>query len=153
MMRRLWAVAGLLLLIGSSGPSVAQESPTDFLRQVYARYRPEGRPFNPLGEAAPAIFSPVLLALIRHDQAAARGEAGRLDHDPICDCQDAGSLTSFVYSARQDGAGRSIVSVSFKNGAAPASVVFTLANGEHGWRIDDVAETAISSLRRFLQAS
>ncbi len=82
-------LAGLVLagLICVS-PAAAAAGPADFLRSVYAHYAP-GRPvFDPLDAAAGAWFSPGLLALIRRDEAAAVNQPGRLDGDPICDCQE-----------------------------------------------------------------
>ena len=140
---------GVALLAFSWQAGAASLSPVDFLKQVFANYRPDTN-FNPLGKGAPGIFSPSLLQLIRQDERNAHGEVGRLDHDPVCDCQDYNVMTGFHYAVTQQTYSRASVSVRFVNGATPTSVSFVLARTGNEWRIDDVADPQMPSLRRFL---
>ncbi len=140
----------LAALIASSGASAAPASPVAFLESIYARYVPEGRPFNPLGIEAPRFFTPGLLALVRRDRIQARGEVGQLDGDPICACQDFGPLTGFHYTIGNQTPARTEVTAEFINQDKPTRVHFTLKPVSGGWRIDDIAEPGIPSLRRLL---
>ncbi|WP_254073473.1 DUF3828 domain-containing protein [Acidisphaera sp. S103] len=91
-----------------------------------------------------------MLKLIREDERNAHGEVGRLDHDPVCDCQDYDVMTGFDCVVTQQTDRRASVSVRFVNGATSTSVSFVLARIGNEWRIDDVADPQMPSLRRFL---
>jgi hypothetical protein len=142
-------VVGLVLVAYSWQAGAASLSPVDFLKQVFANYRLVTN-FNPLGKGAPGIFSAGLLKLIRQDERNAHGEVGRLDHDPVCDCQDYDVMTGFDYVLTQQTDNRASVSVRFVDGATPTSVSFVLVRTGNEWRIDDVADPKMPSLRRFL---
>jgi hypothetical protein len=59
-------------------------------------------------------------------------------------------MTGFDYAVTQQTSNRASVSVRFVNGATPTSVSFVLARTDKEWRIDDVADPNMPSLRRFL---
>jgi len=121
-----------------------------FLQHLYAPYT-EGAAPNPTGAMAPSIFTPALLALIRKDQRLAQGEAGVLDHDPICGCQDYDALRSLSISVPPHGDDRASGIVSFNNGSQQVTIKFQMIQIGGQWRIDDITEDKTSSLRLFLE--
>ncbi len=142
-----WALTAFLI----TGPAGAEPaSPVAFLKGIYSRYVPRGRPFNPLGPEAKRLFTPGLIALLHQDRIAARGEVGRLDGDPICACQDFGPLTDFHYEIGHQSQDQTEVTVTFVNETKPTRVHFTLKPVRTGWRIDDISEPGIPSLRALL---
>jgi hypothetical protein len=142
----LLVLAGLICV----SPAAAAAGPADFMRAVYAHYAP-GRPvFDPLDAAAGAWFSPGLLALIRRDEAAAVNQPGRLDGDPICDCQEYGGfvLQSVVVTGQSSATAR--VAVRFENEGQEVALRLRLVMRPEGWRIDDVGDADMPSLRALL---
>ena len=123
----------------------------NFLHDVYAPYV-AGKPADPLGTRAPDLFAPDLLSLIRQDQAASGGEAGLLDHDPLCACQDYDRLTSLAIRVSPVAGAAAKAEVSFVNGSRSVSLGMTLVEAERRWRIADVAEPEMRSLRAYLEA-
>ena len=143
-----------LSLIGLACISAcAQEagSPEDFLRNLYAPYAMDNAP-SPIGPVGASLFEPGLLALIQRDQQLANGEVGILDHDPICSCQDYDPLTMVTVSTEPRTGDRVAASVSFMNGAEPVMVGFQLVTVGGQWRIYDIQEADIPSLRALLEA-
>ena len=59
-------------------------------------------------------------------------------------------MTGFDYVLTQQTDNRASVSVRFVDGATPTSVSFVLVRTGNEWRIDDVADPKMPSLRRFL---
>jgi hypothetical protein len=123
-----------------------------FLRSVYAPYRADGKPIDLTGPQAEKILDPSLVALLREDQAAVQGEVGVLDGDPICACQDF-DIRSIQASVRPDGDGKATAIVRFKNfGRAKVTEVrFDLVAIKGAWRIFDIHEKEIPSLREALE--
>ncbi len=127
----------------------ASISPKQFVEHLYAAY---GQPDAgaTLGKRADSVFSPKLLAAIRADQRAHAGEVGKLDHDPLCDCQDPDGLniTAITVTSSPDGAAQA--SVNFRLGTVAQSARLSLTDTPVGWRVDDVETPAIPSLQKFL---
>src|SRR5882762_7992341 len=72
--------------------SETTESPSAFVRHIYASYSSKKEP-DVLGKAAGLYFSPAVVKLIRRDQTRTpSGYVGKLDFDPICACQDSQGL-------------------------------------------------------------
>jgi hypothetical protein len=143
-----------MLVTGLAGISACdQQAQTaeDFLRNVYAPYESGNAP-NPTGSAAPAMFEPGFLALIQRDRQLANGEVGLIDHDPICACQDYDALTGITVSVERAEIDRAAAKVSFINASQPVTVGFQLVTVGGQWRIYDIEETGLPSLRNFLEA-
>ena len=143
---------GFLLIGLAFIGACAQEAgtPDDFLRNLYAPYAAGNAP-SPIGPAAASLFDPGLLVLIQRDQQLANGEVGILDHDPICGCQDYDPLTMIAVSVEPPTGDRVVASVSFMNGTEPVMVGFQLVTVQGQWRIYDIEEANIPSLRALLE--
>ncbi|CAN7759661.1 YbjP/YqhG family protein [Caballeronia sp. LjRoot34] len=141
-----WAVLGAQSAFAQSVDSARQ-----FLTGIYATYTKDGTPPRFSGVGSNAIVSPSLVKLIKRDQRVLRGEAGVLDMDPLCRCQDFDLKTTGVavtMLARLKAAG----TVSFENLGSRHEVTFSLVWSGGGWRIDDIREGNQPSLRRALRA-
>jgi hypothetical protein len=99
----------------------------------------------------PNWFSKSLWHLIDLDRKAAEKAGGNpyLDADPICACQDPDGLRVVRLQLSLRGNNRAIAFVTLNSavGVVRLSLVFTKA----GWRVDDIAEDDMPSLRKFLQ--
>ncbi len=123
-----------------------------FVRGLYEDYGKPDRA-DVLGDGAPDVFAPRLLGLIRADQKAAGGEVGRLDKDPLCDCQDDdGFRLSSVVVVRRP-AGRATATVPFGIGEVAMVVSLDLVGTRGGWRIADVHNRDMPSLVSLLEGA
>jgi hypothetical protein len=127
------------------------ESARHFLEQLYAKYTVLEKEPNPLGNDGAKLFAPELLALIREDQRRSMGEVGLLDHDPICSCQDFENLKVTEIQASPAGQNRAKAKVSFVNGGNAVEVGFLLVRKSGQWRILDIQEPDVPSLKRYLK--
>jgi hypothetical protein len=119
---------------------------------VYARYAQSSDP-QTLDADAATLFAADLLSLIREDERRAHGEAGFLDHDPICSCQDWAGLKVTAIHVTRDKDGHAKAAVDFTNGGQTVHVVLSLVQEEGQWRISDVREPEVPSIRRYLESA
>ena len=102
-------------------------------------YAPGKTAPDPLGQGVDTLFAPVLAGLIKADRALALGEVGVLDGDPICACQDDDKLTVSKIDVAPDGPKRTKTTVRYRLEAVDGK-----------WRIADLSEPSLQSLRRVL---
>jgi hypothetical protein len=146
-----WLLVALSGIVAATGCQPADSHPAKtFLEQVYGKYRDGESGPDTLNKDAPQLFAPELLALVREDQQRAGGEAGVLDHDPVCACQDFGALKVTRINVVPGDAGRARADVDFKNAGKSVRVSFSLREDAGQWRIEDIEEPMIPSLRKFL---
>jgi hypothetical protein len=141
----------LILFPASQGWPENTETARIFLDQIYAHYVGPGNGLQSLGKDAPKLFAPELLALIREDQRNSQGEVGLLDHDPICSCQDFENLKVTKIKVTQLGPSRAKAKVDFVNGGRKVEVGFLLIRKSCQWRILDVQESNVPSLKSYLK--
>jgi len=149
--RRLIFAFVMTATLASQGWADDVESARHFLEQLYAKYSVPGKGPSPLGKDSAKLFAPELLALIREDQRRSKGEVGLLDHDPICSCQDFENLKVTEIQASPAGQNRAKAKVSFVNGGNAVEVGFLLVRRSGRWRILDIQEPDVPSLRRYLK--
>lgn len=92
----------------------------------------------------------MLAGLIKADRALALGEVGVLDGDPICACQDDDKLTVSKIDVAPDGPKRTKATVAFDNAGTKTTVRYRLEAVDGKWRIADLSEPSLQSLRRVL---
>lgn len=134
-------------------PAGAKRDAEAFVRATYRRYdvrSAAGPDFT--GRNAGGVFTPALVLLIRRDQRQARGEVGKLDGDPICDCQDLDGLklTAVQITEATDHAATAAVTLTFPPNEV-THIRLRLVLLPQGWRIDDVETKDTPSLRKLLQ--
>ena len=122
---------------------------------VRALYRPYGTGADPdyLGQSASGIFAPPLLSLIRADQGVSPGTVGKLDEDPLCDCQDDDGFRLSSIETHASPPGRATARVSFVIEHVSRSITLDLTTIDRRWRIADVHGGRIHSLVSFLKDS
>ncbi|HEY1057754.1 MAG TPA: DUF3828 domain-containing protein [Limnobacter sp.] len=103
---------------------------------------------------ADTVYSKALSTLIKKDQTSAGpGELGRLDFEPLCNCQDTGAIQS-VTITDTDGKPPQWLTLQIKwedrSPTTPILLHFIQEDGQ--WRIDDVVSNDIPSLHTFLSA-
>jgi Protein of unknown function (DUF3828) len=142
----------LLLAFLASGAAQAQDmkAAEDFLKGIYATYKAKGKPIALASPKALTILTPDLAKVVRLDEQAVNGEVGFLEADPICDCQDF-DIRSVTISVQPDGAGRAKATASFKNLGHATQIGFDLATIGGQWRIADIYDKEMPSLRKALE--
>jgi hypothetical protein len=141
----------LALVAALLAPAPAAETPRDFVTRVYAGYRDPG--FNPL-DRPERLFAPSLVAAIREDARLSLDEVGRLDGDPLCQCQDHEGLEPVVREVRRTTAKTALADILLRfPGYDDRQVRLRLARTVRGWRIADVATADDPSLLQDLQRS
>jgi hypothetical protein len=145
-------VLALGCLLSFAAPAAAQDmaSAESFLRTLYAGYAPGKKPPASFGKDVDRLFAPALAGLIRADSALAMGEVGTLDSDPICACQDWDKLKVTKIDLMPDGPKRARATVSFDNAGGKTTVRYWLEAVDGKWRIADISERSMESLRQML---
>lgn len=127
-----WAALGMHPALAQSADSAKR-----FLQSVYGAYTFNGDPPGIEATGAHAIASPSLLQLIGKDQRALKGEAGYLDMDPLCRCQDFDVKTTAIdVTVEKHHKAKAIV--AFTNFREPRKVEFDLLWVRGRWLIDDI---------------
>lgn len=158
-MRRLKPLSVFFLLAWIAGTGGACAGPDvggdtlgvdGFLHAVYARYAADGVPLNIDDPNAATVYEASLLAMMRADRRALQGEAGVLDADPLCTCQEH-DIRAVKWVLETDSANGRSARVSFENLGRTQHVVLVLAHTRQGWRVANVRSENIPSLRASLQ--
>ncbi len=151
MRANLLVLAGLSLMAAAPAAGAAQ-GPMDFLQGLYARYAEStDASFDSL-DNRPAWYSPGLIKLIHADEVAAGGDEGKLEVDPVCDCQDYGDFKVISIVVNRQAPGTAQATVKFINLGQADTVTVSLVKLQAGWRIDDLGGTDMPSLRVLLTA-
>jgi len=150
-MRLLGIACSIWILFASQTWASDGNSARAFLERVYAKYAASTKGPDTLGKDAPTLFASELLALIREDQHNSKGEVGLLDHDPICSCQDSEGLKVTAIRVTPTGQHGAKAKVTFVNGGHTVRVGLSLTQESGHWRILDVQESAVPSLKRYLR--
>jgi len=126
-----------------------------FLDGVYAHYKTStNNTYQPLDKNAPEVFDSEMIALMKADTAANKGEVGALDSDTICECQDWVSIraTVAVQSATPTAAtATAILTDTGMTDDKPRKSTFDLVKTPAGWRIHDIHTADDPSMRKDLQ--
>lgn len=142
----LWITACASTARRTAGMTAAQ-----FLHTVYQRYQPGGHPISPTDSRADLIYSHALLELMANDRRAVQGEAGVVDADPICACQGYGIRTVQI-TVQTRPQGRVWATAAFSNLGKHTTIGFDLIPAGSSWRIADIRESNVPSLRAALKA-
>ena len=140
----------LFVMGAAAGPAAADPDLAGaraFVRNLYSHYPTpaDGEPFYPAGPAAPRVFDPSLVEIIRQGQRHSGGTVWPgLDADPLCDCQDDEGMTSTLMSVRATGQGRAIARVLVRFGRESHVVRLDLVAVGREWRVRDVVSRGTS---------
>lgn len=126
-----------------------------FVRHLYSEYNDAKKPNGPafLGKEMTLVFSPALVALIHADaRKTPKGDVGKLDGDPICNCQDPDGLKlgKLVIDKTGDTTATADVRLDYSGGKPDLLKLFLLWTPQ-GWRVDDVSTSDTPSLKKYLQ--
>ena len=154
-MRPLRIVFALIVIL--TAPLVqAQTVPQaeTFVRQLYSQYEHPSIPGGPniFGKMATSVFSRGLLAVMeKADRATPKGEVGKLDGDPVCDCQDSDGIKLKELHVTPTGTGKAtaVASLLFPTPETREIRLYLLWT-PRGWRIDDTGTKDTPSLRKYL---
>jgi hypothetical protein len=127
-----------------------QDSIYKFISTLYSNYQNSSKVFIFNGPGADTIFSPDLLKLIRMDQSQANGEAGYLDWDPLCDCQDADGIKTIKVNIdkRQN---TICAKVTLKYSSEEINIILHLEHINGKWLIANIEEKSVKDLSKYLK--
>ena len=143
-----WIICFLPFIISAEDNNTAFQ----FVENIYSKYENNEDVSVLKGSETNGIFSPDLLKLIKLDETEAKGEAGYLDWDPLCDCQDIGDPGDFKINNINisDKAGKTIADVSFKISETNIKVSLYLVKIKGEWYIDEIKSKNMISLSKYL---
>jgi hypothetical protein len=155
-MKMRFAACAVLLLAAAPSWAAPAAAPTaasaeQFLRGLYAQYKPHGKPVAFDYPDAKAIVDPAMLKLIKRDHDMAKGEVGAIDSDPICNCQDWGTLQVVSLKVTMSGAAAATADVTFKDLGDTQKMHFSLVVVDGAWRIHDISTKDTPSLADYLR--
>lgn len=143
-----------LLCTFAAAPAVADPSAASaekFVRGLYAQYTPHGKPVAFDYPDAKVMVDPAMLALLKHDRDASKGEVGAMDSDPICRCQDWTALKLVSVHVTMPAKDAAAADVVFSDDGEVQKVHFALVWTSGGWRIHDIAAKDEPSLAGYLR--
>ena len=138
-------IAAMCLAAGLPSPVHGQPaaskrlSPNALVSDLYREHNRKHSPFFQTRSRALLYkyFEKGLAGMIWKDAATSKKEVGVIDGDPLYDAQDM-DIKKFVIGKPIYENGKARVNVSFENLGQPKNIVFILANGRSGWRINDI---------------
>ncbi|MEJ8571839.1 DUF3828 domain-containing protein [Microbaculum marinum] len=137
-MRRLLASFGLLAALLFSGGAVAQETPDQVVRSIYATYEGQGLGISPADPGMREIFSARLQALLaEEDQRIESDGIGLLDFDVFVDGQDF-QVTDLQIGKPQVSGDEAHLDVRFLNFGEPREYRYSFVKESGRWRIDEI---------------
>ena len=135
----------------AAAPVASVATAEQFLRGLYAKYTPNGKPTPFVYPDAKGIVDPAMLALLEHDQDKSKGEVGAMDSDPVCRCQDWTSLKVASLHVTMQGSSAATADVSISDSGEVQKINFSLVWMKDGWRIHDIGTKDEPSLAAYLR--
>jgi hypothetical protein len=128
-------------------------SPNALVSDLYREHNRKHSPFFQTRSRALLYkyFEKSLADMIWKDAANSKGEVGAIDGDPLYDAQDM-DIKKFVIGKPSYENGKARVNVSFENFGKQKTIVFILANGRSGWRINDIDYGEGRTLKGFFKS-
>lgn len=153
-MRKLVIAVSCFLVAGMSiaqagGPTAA--SAEQFLRGLYAKYTPKGKPTAFDYPDAKTIADPDMVALLKRDHDKSNGEVGAMDSDPICRCQDWEAIKVKSLIVTMQGASAANADVTISDLGDTQKIHYALIWTKDGWRIHDIGAKDEPSLITYLK--
>ena len=126
-------------------------SAEQFLRGLYAKYVPNGKPTPFVYPDAKNIADPAMMALLKHDRDKSNGEVGAMDSDPICRCQDWESIKVTSLHVTMQGKDAAGADVTMSDMGDVQKIHYSLVWVNGGWRIHDIGTKDEPSLVTYLK--
>ncbi len=136
----------------AAAPVASPASAEQFLRGLYAKYTPNGKPIPFVYPDAKGIVDPTMLALLKRDQDKSDAEVGAMDSDPVCRCQDWNALKVTSLHVTMQGANAAAADVAISDDGHVEKIHFTLVWLNGGWRIRDIGTKDEPSLVAYLRS-
>jgi hypothetical protein len=150
---RIWAAAGFLLVVSSAGGAPPGDDPESFVRALYNRFASDPNFFVGLSDMSDeAVYSPSLMQVLsaNRDFHAKHSDLG-LNGDPICDCQEHEWMTTPRIAVHSTGPASAEATADFIiEDFYVRSMTLKLVQTPAGWRVDDVGDPDMPSLRHWL---
>lgn len=150
--KRIWGLAASVLLLASLPTQAASgETPEAFVRRVYTLYRANGAGVSTQRPEGTPFYAAALLDAFAKEEELVHGEVGAIDADPICSCQDHGTIRVKRVTVAPGKGDTVTARADIKNLGANDTIVFTLSPTPAGWRIADIGNEEMKSVMAVLQ--
>ena len=153
---RLIVLVAILTAVAEFASAQPWSSKLDTGKELIAQlYKEHSGKSDPLQYPAskkllPNYFYKPLLDLYLKDQQDSKGEAGRIDFDPLYDAQDF-EISDFNLVVLPNKKGSGYVAARFKNMGVDQEIIFALQRTKIGWRIADIQYKDGRSLWKILK--
>jgi hypothetical protein len=136
-----------------AGGAAPADEAEPFVRALYARFESDPNFFAGPGDRSDeSVYSPSLMRVLNANRKfhARHSDLG-LDGDPICDCQEHETMTTPQIVVRSTGRASAVATAKFTiEDVYVRSISLKLVRTPAGWRPDDVGDSNIPSLRKWL---
>ena len=140
----------LLSILALVGYTFSDASPKAFINEIYAPYLKQDHSYVQTRSDLYEKFDSCLTSLLEADNKQLSGDVGYLDADPICNCQDF-SRIKILNISQVGSTGSSLeFSVLFENFLKKEEVKITLKPRGKEWRIADISDAGMPSLKKML---
>ena len=138
------AALALLLLAPPAFPSANTAGARSFISNLYLlESRKQFADFS-------IFLPPSLSAVVTKDRGKHDGEVGKLDFDPLCDCQDAEDL-QFKITRLDTTENHASATIALRfSDLSTRTIYLKLVRTSGRWAIDDIGTRQFASLRKFL---
>jgi hypothetical protein len=142
------------LPVAEQSAATKRLSPNALISDLYQQHDRKRGPFfqSKSRTLLDKYFEKGLADMIWKDRVSAKGEVGVIDGDPLYDAQDM-EIKKFAIGKAVYDAGKARIDVSFENFGKPKKLVFILANGKSGWKIDDIDYGENGTLRGWFKGA
>jgi hypothetical protein len=147
----LWLSVAGVSAAQAAAPVASAATAEQFLRGLYAKYIPHGKPTPFVYPDAKGIVDPAMLALLKRDRDKSDAEVGAMDSDPVCRCQDWNALKITSLHVTMSGGDAAVADVSISDDGHVETVHFALVWLNGGWRIHDIGTKDEPSLVAYLR--
>lgn len=127
------------VLVRSETNQSGAPSPTTVVSNLYKAHDGKADPlqYPASKKLLGAYFDKSLLSLFLKDQSESQGEVGKLEFDPLYEAQDF-EIKDFSVVKVSENKGSAEVAVTFKNMGKSERILYSLSDGDKGWRISDI---------------
>ncbi|MFN4329804.1 MAG: DUF3828 domain-containing protein [Limnobacter sp.] len=140
-----------LVLVLSTLMACATSTPEDQASRLVEKYLNSSSELSSISDAR-NVYSTTLSALIQRDQSSVQdGEVGKLNFEPLCNCQDTGGIEKVTLNSPSEDSVD--LSIQWSSQELPSSITLTFVKESGQWRVDEIRSKDVPSLKLFLSPS
>lgn len=156
MKKNIFLITFALILLTACSSNKKPEDPAQFMRKIFRTYAPGSEAVSYYETGEKRILTDSLLKIITENDKAHEGEVGYLNGDPICDCQDYGTIRiKKIEVLSNDDKNAEVVAefYLFEGNREERNIKYQLIAENGLWYIDNIISSTekVSSLKEAIQ--